>query len=355
MITISLCMIVKNEENVLKRCLESVKDGVDEIIIVDTGSKDRTKEIAADYTDQIFDFEWIDDFSAARNFAFSKATMDYQFWLDADDVLRAEEVLKLIELKQSLPEDTEIVTMKYNVHFDELGNPVFSSRRERLLRRNRNYRWNDPVHECIPLIGKVFNSEITIDHHKEARAERTDRNLKIYEALEKSGKEFNPRQMYYYARELFDHRMIEKSTHYFKAFLDTNLGWVEDNIAACNKLAACYNQLGAKNRVLPALLKSFEFDSPRAEILCEIGYYYKTRSEYKKAIDWFTLALAANEPENYCFFEKDYTDFIPHLELCVCYFELGDLPKAVFHNQEAGKIKPHNQIVASNQKFFEGL
>ncbi len=77
MIEISLCMIVKNEEKVLGRCLDSIADLMDEIIIVDTGSTDRTKEIAKKYTEHIYDFEWIDDFSAARNFSFSKATKDY--------------------------------------------------------------------------------------------------------------------------------------------------------------------------------------------------------------------------------------------------------------------------------------
>ena len=87
MVTLSLCMIVRDEEDVLGRCLESVKDLADEIIIVDTGSSDRTKEIAAYYTDRIYDFEWCDDFSAARNFAFSKGTKDFLMWLDADDVI----------------------------------------------------------------------------------------------------------------------------------------------------------------------------------------------------------------------------------------------------------------------------
>ena len=77
MITISLCMIVKNEEKVLARCLDSIADLMDEIIIVDTGSSDNTKEIAKKYTDKIYDFAWIDDFSAARNYSFSKATKEY--------------------------------------------------------------------------------------------------------------------------------------------------------------------------------------------------------------------------------------------------------------------------------------
>ena len=76
MISISMCMIVKNEQDILARCLDSYAGTYDELIIVDTGSTDNTKEIAAHYTDKIYDFEWINDFSAARNFAFSKAGCD---------------------------------------------------------------------------------------------------------------------------------------------------------------------------------------------------------------------------------------------------------------------------------------
>lgn len=87
MITISLCMIVKNEEDVLERCLRSAEGVADEIIIADTGSTDQTKEIARRCGAKVYDFVWKDDFAAARNFAFSKATCDYLFWLDADDVV----------------------------------------------------------------------------------------------------------------------------------------------------------------------------------------------------------------------------------------------------------------------------
>ena len=87
MITVSLCMIVKNEEDILARCLDSLKGLMDEIIIVDTGSTDRTKEIAANYTDKIYDFSWCDDFAAARNFSFYKATKEYIYAPDADEVL----------------------------------------------------------------------------------------------------------------------------------------------------------------------------------------------------------------------------------------------------------------------------
>lgn len=100
MISVSLCMIVKDEEEVLGRCLESVKNVVDEIIIADTGSKDRTKEIARQYTDKVYDFEWKDDFSAARNFSLSKGTKDYLMWIDADDVLPEKSVWEMLKLKE---------------------------------------------------------------------------------------------------------------------------------------------------------------------------------------------------------------------------------------------------------------
>lgn len=103
----------ENEEQVLARCLDSVADLMDEIIIVDTGSTDRTKEVAARYTDQIYDFTWIGDFSAARNFSFSKATMEYIYAPDADEVLDAENRARFLDLKNCLLPEIEIVQMWY--------------------------------------------------------------------------------------------------------------------------------------------------------------------------------------------------------------------------------------------------
>ena len=85
--TLSLCMIVKNEEDVIGRCLECVSDIFDEIIVVDTGSEDKTRDIVKKYTKNLYYFKWIEDFAAARNYAFSKATKDYIMWLDADDII----------------------------------------------------------------------------------------------------------------------------------------------------------------------------------------------------------------------------------------------------------------------------
>lgn len=103
----------QNEEPVLARCLDSVASMMDEIIIVDTGSTDRTKEIAAQYTNRIYDFTWCDDFSAARNYAFSLATMDYIYCPDADEYLDLENQRRFLRLKGALLPEIEIVQMNY--------------------------------------------------------------------------------------------------------------------------------------------------------------------------------------------------------------------------------------------------
>ena len=127
-------MIVKNEEDVLARCLDCVKKFADEIIIVDTGSADKTKQVAKKYTDKLYDFSWCDDFSKARNFSFSKASMEYCMWLDADDVVEDEDIEKIQKLKKELDKKVSIVMMKYHTAFDEDGNPSFSYYRERMVK-----------------------------------------------------------------------------------------------------------------------------------------------------------------------------------------------------------------------------
>jgi len=354
MVTISLCMIVKNEEAVLRRCLDSVKEAVDEIIIVDTGSVDKTKEIAAEYTPKVYDFVWIDDFSAARNEAFSKAAMDYQLWLDADDVVPPAQLEKLIALKSAMPPDTDMVTMKYHTHFDEFGSPVHTSTRERLLKRENGYRWQDPIHEFIPLGGKMLESDIEIWHMKPGSEGSSDRNLKIYEGIERSGGKMSPRQQYYFARELKDHGSYAKAVYYFEKFLNGGMGWVEDNIAACVNLAVCYRLLDDCEKMPDTLFKSFHYDSPRAENCCELGYYYKMNGRYKTALFWFSLAAVLDQPESLGFILRDYWGYIPNIEACVCCYELGEYADARKYNEKAAVFKPESVAVEQNRKALEG-
>ena len=115
---LSVCMIVKNEAHQLSEILSQCKSFADEIIVVDTGSKDNTKEVALCYTDEVFDFEWCDDFSAARNYSLRKATGDYALIVDADDRLTSEDQERIDKLRQYMDGERMFNFALHNVDFD---------------------------------------------------------------------------------------------------------------------------------------------------------------------------------------------------------------------------------------------
>lgn len=355
MATISLCIIVKNEEKYIARCLDSVAGLVEEIIIVDTGSTDRTVEIVSAYTPKVYSYPWKDDFSDARNHSFSKASMDYCMWMDADDILEETEKEKFLQLKQSLSTDTDIVMMKYHTSFDEAGRPSFSYFRERWIRNCRQYRWVGAVHEVIPPNGKLLYSDIAICH-KKMDAKDPDRNLKIYQKMLADGKVLEPRQQYYYGRELYYHKQYEEAASVFEQFLLSPEGWVENKIEACSICANCYFQMGQEQSALTTLLRSMSFDLPRAELCCEIGKYFLERGKYHNAIYWYETALNTHMNE-YAggFILPDCYDYVPLLQLCVCYDKMGDQQKAKEYNERAGTYKPYSQAYLYNKQYFDNL
>ncbi|MGW8114882.1 glycosyltransferase [Caproicibacterium sp. NSD3] len=353
MLTISLCMIVKNEEKNLARCLSSVAGIVDEIIIVDTGSTDLTKEIARIYTDKIYNFKWIDDFSSARNYAFDKATKEYILWLDADDVLLPEDSAKFISLKENLDSSPDVVMMKYNTGFDMQGNVTFSYFRERLVKRSCQFKWHEPVHEYLEIAGNIINSDVCITHTKTVYSP-TGRNIGIYEKLLAQGKKLSARGLYYYARELKDNGRIREAIEYFSRFLQSGEGWVEDNITACAELAQCFDKENKPEQQFLALTRSFMYDTPRAEICCQIAYIFKAKEDYEKAAFWFKLALTLKKPENcWGFIQDDLWGYVPCIELSVCLDRLGRLEDAERYNELAGSFKPNDSSVAYNRIYFK--
>ena len=355
MSTISLCMIVKNEEMHIARCLDSIAGLVDEIVIVDTGSVDRTVEIVSNYTKNVYSYPWKDDFSDARNYSFSKATKDYCMWMDADDILDETENEKFLQLKQTLTPDTDMVMMKYHTSFDEAGSPSFSYFRERWIRNCPQYRWTGAVHEVIPPNGKLVYSDIAISH-KKMHATDPDRNLRIYEKLIADGKPLDARQQYYYGRELYYHKQYEKAISVMEQFLLSADGWVENKIEACSICACCHYALGQEQAALTTLLRSMSYDLPRAEICCEIGKYFLEHGNYHNAIYWYDTALHTPKHEQTGgFILPDCYDYVPLLQLCVCYDRLGDRQKAKEYNEKAGACKPYSKSYLHNKQYFDSL
>lgn len=352
MITLSLCMIVRNEEDVLGRCLDSVKDAADEIIIVDTGSEDRTKETARNYTEKIYDFPWRDDFSAARNFALGKGTMEYLMWLDADDVISEKNRKKLLGLKESLESDVDMVLMPYAAAFEPSGEPAFSYYRERIVKNYRGFRFCGRVHEVIPPSGKLCYADILVEHRKQ-KAGDSRRNLRIYEAMEEAGEGFDSRALYYYGRELYFHRKYEKGREVLEQFLDRPDGWVENKIDATRQLAGCLYGIGDDSGALKALLRALEYDVPRGETCCSLGRHFQDREQYEQAVYWYGQALGAKKDQTSgAFIQEECYGFLPAVSLCVCYDRLGNRKMAEKYNELAGRYRPDSEYYLKNKEYF---
>lgn len=353
--TISLCMIVRNEEDVLERCLGSVADLVDEIIIVDTGSTDRTKEIAARYTKSVYDFHWIDDFAAARNAAFSKASCDYCMWLDADDIMEEQDRQEFIRLLSALTPDVDVVMMRYNTGFDKNGSVTFSYYRERIVKNHAGMLWKGAVHEVIETRGHVIYSECAVTHRKMHPSD-PDRNLRIFEGLLKKGETLDPRQQYYYGRELYYHARYKDAVLILERFLDEGQGWLENEIDACRHCAYCWYELGSPEKALAALLRSFIYDVPRAEICCEIGRHFFDRNAWIQASYWYQRALECERKDDRGgFVLPDAYGYIPCIQLCVCLSKLGRNAQASAYNERAAEFKPDSPAVAYNRAYFASL
>ncbi|WP_066456936.1 tetratricopeptide repeat-containing glycosyltransferase family 2 protein [Anaerotruncus rubiinfantis] len=352
MITISLCMIVKNEEVVLGRCLESVGTAADEIIVVDTGSTDRTREIAKAHGARIYDFEWIDDFAAARNFAFEKAGMQYCMWLDADDLLLPGDRDALLRLKQTLDPAVDVVMLRYNTAFGQDGEPTFSYYRERILKNHADFRWEGAVHEAIAPRGRVEYAEIAVTHKKE-RAGDPLRNLRIYESMLARGRSLVPRERFYYARELYYNARYDDAVRELEAFLRQPEGWIENQLEACRCIAWCKSALGDADGALRALLGAMAYAAPRAELCCEIGRCFFERGDYPTAVFWYELALTRERDDRTGgFVSPDCYGYLPCIQLCICYDRLGDREKAKAYNERAGSYKPDDPSVLYNRAYF---
>ena len=295
MVSISLCMIVKNEEAVLKRCLDSIADLMDEIIIVDTGSTDRTKEIAADYTSKIYDYHWTNDFSAARNFSFSKATMEYIYAADADELLDEENHTRFLRLKRALLPEIEIVQMKYVNCFE--FNTVLNSQKEyrpKLFRRLRTFTWIDPIHETVRLQPVIFDSDVEILHKPQSLHSKRDFSIFV-KAFEHDG-QFSPKIRSMYAKELLktgDTKDFLNAKPVFEAILEKDTTDDARKEASCI-LAHIYRLEGNKNEFFKLTMKDM-LTTPCSEICYELGTYFLAERDYAEAVLWFYNAAYETE------------------------------------------------------------
>ena len=193
---VSICIIAKNEEKYIEECLKHLIPYDMEIVVVDTGSNDRTKEIAQKYTDKVFDFTWINDFSAARNFCAGKAANDWILVIDCDEYVEKIDTKLLRMYMQKYPKIAGKIRLR-NIARRNNGKTGYVN--EDIIRfYNKNfYEFTYPVHEnIVPKKGtkiqlESFLAPVEVIHHgynidAEEMKEKQTRNLKLlYQALEK--------------------------------------------------------------------------------------------------------------------------------------------------------------------------
>ena len=297
MITISVCMIVKNEHDSLGRCLESLKDIADEIIVVDTGSTDDTKDIAARYTDKIYDFEWTGSFSDARNYSFSLATCDYIYQADADEELDKENIKKFLDMKQVLLPEIDIVQMYYCNQLE--NNTIYNFDRElrpKLFKRLRQWEWQETIHEAVRLDPVIYDSDIDIIHRPGEGHARRD--LAAFERLLEKGEPLSKRLIEIYAKELYiagEDENFLKAKDYFMGLSDSETD---------EKLVAVVFAISARACRLAGDIAGFHKYALRAaagnmmcsELCCELGAYYSELGDINEARLWYYNALNETEP-----------------------------------------------------------
>lgn len=351
--TLSVCMIVKNEHDVLDRVLRCASKFADEIIVVDTGSTDDTIDIAKRYTEKVYNFKWCDDFSLARNYSFSLATMDYIMWLDADDVVTFDQIQKIIELKKIMTADYYMCY--YAIAFDESNNATFKYYRERIMRSKAKPKWCGAVHEAIAPSGKIEYVDIVIEHRK-YHAGNSKRNLNIYNKLIRNGHTLNAREQYYYAKELYYNGYYKKAIVALNKYLKFDNKFVPNELDAIITLSKCLVHVGKAKKALGVLMNNMPYITPTAEYMTIIGDIVHDYVDKRKSVYYYECALLLQPNFNSgAFVNMDYYYLIPYLQLVRTYWEIGERFLSQKYHLLTKSKYPHNKSVQYNDKFFNKI
>ena len=300
--TIEAVLIVKNEEEMLARCLDSLK-GIDSIVIVDTGSTDKTIEIARKYTDKIYHFKWVDSFCKARNFAKSKATGGWILSIDADEYLNTplEKVRKVIE-------ETNEDLLNVKVTGEKGGTHIFP----RLFKNSKDIFWKGDIHNYLNRRATV-NSDIEIIYgYSPAHKKDPDRALRI---LKKSVKEDSVRERYYLAREYFYRKMwqecIDELEKYFKV-----ARWLPEKNDAYLLKARCLSGLKRYGEACDSAWEALKYNANFSEVLEFIGNHMDATNKQR----WLQFANLADD-SNVLFVRKKNIKPMDMAQVHIDYFK----------------------------------
>lgn len=327
---ISICIIAKDEESVVENCLSSLVPYGYEIIFVDTGSTDRTKEIALKYTDKVYDFTWEEDFSAARNFAISKASNDYILMIDCDEVVTWFDKEKTEQLIEKYPDMVGrlLRVNEYMRQEDEFG---MSEAVSRLFSKNL-YKYSGPIHEQIVKIygerpRQYYSFPLSMTHSGYdgdmlTRKKKTIRNREML-LKQFSKNEKDDYILYQLGKTYYMEADYENALLYFGKMmdldLDPNLEYVQSSV---NAYGYCLINSNQYEKAL-SLEKIYKTYSDYADFVFLMGLVYMNNGMDEKAIAEFRKATTMDNAKS-----KGVNSFRAYYNIGLIYENAGNIEKA---------------------------
>ena len=325
---ISICMIVKDEAQILEKSLAALDKYNYEIVIVDTGSKDNTKEIAFKYTDKIYDFKWANDFSLARNYSISKASNEYVLVVDADEVVID---LDKKALEKNLSKEKVGRILRINKYSRDGERFVFKERVNRLFNKSL-FEYEGSIHEQLVSKNRekysTYNVPITMEHfgYEEdeiKRKNKTKRNIELLKAeLLKNGDD--PYILYQLGKSYYMDKDYKKAESYFNLALefdlDTKLEYVQDMIESLG-----YSLINDKKyEESMKLLSVYNEFSKSADFVFLIGLVYMNNGMFTEAIEEFKKAATFSDSKM-----EGVNDYLANYNIGIILECLGNTQKAI--------------------------
>ena len=361
---LSLALIVKNEEQNLQRVLQSAQGLYDELIIVDTGSTDKTVEIAKNYTDKIYHFDWVKHFAKARNFAFSKCTNPWIMWLDADDYLKADDVKTIRKFFLEHKDDPNLDYILFNYFYwveppTPEGAVQATQLRERIVRREKAI-WQGRCHEIIPIFWERSKCipEVGVYHLRNAEDRKADgdRNIELMKLA--AQEEPTSRSYFYLGNEYMDRGYAKEARASYRLAFNK-----QDNVDTCFqaafKIARIYHVEQELGKAQYWYKRALEYQVDYREPALGLGEIAFSKEDYSKAAYWFESALNIVEPKHpVMVITKENYSWLPHDRLAKCYFKMAKFPKAIEHLEKLFELTRQtgilNDLGLAQQKKKEG-
>lgn len=336
-------MVVQNNEATIERCLSSISSILDEIIIVDLKSHDRTIELARQFTDQIHVFNGVDKLDAL-NFSKSLATKDFILLLNHSEVLLDNDRLKFSKLKQSINKEVYHVAFDYQIGWNVKSKQKTSRLFKRLSSNSHSPNTNNEQ------TTETFSTNLLITDLP--FTQNTKENIQIYEHMLSNHINLSTMDLFYYAKELSSNHQHDQSIKYFLKFLRINQPFEELNILACHFIANCYHEFNLKDLETTWLLKALKYGNTHPETCCRLAYTFFEKNNFDSAIYWYKEATLNKVNNRLLHLNPSCTTWLPHLQLAVCYDRIGELRLANEHNELAYQFYPTHPSILSNREYF---